>query len=455
MKMQARTITRAATRDPARGTRERGAARVAAHAVGMLLLAGFALAAQNAQAAANALIDVSHVSLPGDRQQVALTMSGPASIPKAFTIDNPARIALDLADTANELDERRVPHRRGAFAEHHRGRGGRAHARGHQPRLAALLRHLRARQQAPGDARSVRPRRRGARRGGERRAAARRGQAGRWPANGRRRRRRRAAQLDRRARLPPRSHGRGAHHLRSFLGRHRHRHAPGRRGASSSTSPTSSSPRGCRSASTSWTSAPRCSSSTRSRNKRGTKVIIQPATQEFEQLAYQSGRSLHRRAQADEQGGDRGEPTGQVRLRRREALAELPGHRGALGAAAARRLHRSQHRRLRRGGGQAHAAPEERALGPGARHHPAEQGARQASGGQRHHDRAGRGDRQSRAHRARGHEAEDRARPAQDRVLPGQPTPRPRSSRACCSRRPAACSPSAAASPSTPAPTRC
>ena len=108
VKMQARTITRAATRDPARGTRERGAARVAAHAVGMLLLAGFALAAQNAQAAANALIDVSHVSLPGDRQQVALTMSGPASIPKAFTIDNPARIALDLADTANELDERRV-----------------------------------------------------------------------------------------------------------------------------------------------------------------------------------------------------------------------------------------------------------------------------------------------------------------------------------------------------------
>ncbi len=74
----------------------------------LALLAGAALATQQLQAASNALIDISHVTLPGNKQQLALTMSGPASAPKAFTIDNPARIALDLADTSNNLDERNL-----------------------------------------------------------------------------------------------------------------------------------------------------------------------------------------------------------------------------------------------------------------------------------------------------------------------------------------------------------
>ncbi len=74
----------------------------------LALLAGAALATQQLQAASNALIDISHVNLPGNKQQLALTLSGPASQPKAFTIDNPARIALDLADTSNNLDERNL-----------------------------------------------------------------------------------------------------------------------------------------------------------------------------------------------------------------------------------------------------------------------------------------------------------------------------------------------------------
>ena len=74
----------------------------------LALLAGAALATQHLQAASNALIDISHVTLPGNKQQLALTLSGPASAPKAFTIDNPARIALDLADTSNNLDERNL-----------------------------------------------------------------------------------------------------------------------------------------------------------------------------------------------------------------------------------------------------------------------------------------------------------------------------------------------------------
>jgi len=69
--------------------------------------AGMVLAAQ-AAAAANALVDISHVTLTGNQQQLALTMSGPAQDAKSFTIDNPARIALDLPDTSNALDQRNI-----------------------------------------------------------------------------------------------------------------------------------------------------------------------------------------------------------------------------------------------------------------------------------------------------------------------------------------------------------
>ncbi len=75
-------------------------------AASLVLLAGLAFATQQVQAAGNALLDISHVTLPGNKQQLALTLSGPADEPRAFTIDNPARIALDLADTSNKLDQR-------------------------------------------------------------------------------------------------------------------------------------------------------------------------------------------------------------------------------------------------------------------------------------------------------------------------------------------------------------
>ena len=81
--------------------------RHAIRAASVLLLAGIAFAGQ-LHAAANSLVDISHVTLPGNKQQLALTMSGPAEAPTSFTIDNPARIALDLPDTANEMDEKRV-----------------------------------------------------------------------------------------------------------------------------------------------------------------------------------------------------------------------------------------------------------------------------------------------------------------------------------------------------------
>jgi len=74
----------------------------------LTLLAGFSLTSTMALAASNSLLDITHVTLPGNKQQLALQMSGPATEPKSFTIDNPARIALDLPDTSNEMDSRTV-----------------------------------------------------------------------------------------------------------------------------------------------------------------------------------------------------------------------------------------------------------------------------------------------------------------------------------------------------------
>ena len=76
--------------------------------VGLALVASAAIAVQHAQAAGNSLLDISHSTLAGNKQQLALTLSGPAGDPKAFTIDNPARIALDLPDTENMLEERNL-----------------------------------------------------------------------------------------------------------------------------------------------------------------------------------------------------------------------------------------------------------------------------------------------------------------------------------------------------------
>src|SRR5688572_224143 len=72
----------------------------------LLLVAG--LTSQPAPAQ-NALrleaIDVQ--PLPGQQVELRLRLSGPAPEPTAFTIDNPARISLDLPNTALGLESRR------------------------------------------------------------------------------------------------------------------------------------------------------------------------------------------------------------------------------------------------------------------------------------------------------------------------------------------------------------
>ncbi len=69
---------------------------------GLLLLGGIV----TAHAAGNTLQDVEFTSLAGNKVQITLTMSQPASVPLSFTIDNPARIALDFPETSNGLAER-------------------------------------------------------------------------------------------------------------------------------------------------------------------------------------------------------------------------------------------------------------------------------------------------------------------------------------------------------------
>jgi len=64
------------------------------------------LAAQ-AQEPSRHLQGIEVEQLPGQQVQLRLRMDGTAPQPMAFTIDNPARISLDLPDTGLALDQRR------------------------------------------------------------------------------------------------------------------------------------------------------------------------------------------------------------------------------------------------------------------------------------------------------------------------------------------------------------
>jgi type IV pilus assembly protein PilQ len=69
----------------------------------LLMFVGMTASAQEG----NRLQDIQIQSLPGQKVEIRLIMSGTAPEPLAFTIDNPARIALDLPDTALGLTSRR------------------------------------------------------------------------------------------------------------------------------------------------------------------------------------------------------------------------------------------------------------------------------------------------------------------------------------------------------------
>ena len=79
-------------------------------AVALVALAGaLAFAAQAALAqAATRLTKVELQPQPGNQLEVKLVLDGPAPQPVAFTIDNPARLAIDLPGTAVALESRRI-----------------------------------------------------------------------------------------------------------------------------------------------------------------------------------------------------------------------------------------------------------------------------------------------------------------------------------------------------------
>jgi len=71
--------------------------------VALLLFVGSTANAQEG----NRLQDIQVQSLPGQRVELKLIMSGTAPEPLAFTIEDPARIALDLPNTTLGLTSRR------------------------------------------------------------------------------------------------------------------------------------------------------------------------------------------------------------------------------------------------------------------------------------------------------------------------------------------------------------
>jgi len=71
---------------------------------GLALLFGLPLAGAQTE---NRLEDIRVQALPGNRLELELVTSGPASEPLSFTIDDPARISLDLRDTGIGLESRR------------------------------------------------------------------------------------------------------------------------------------------------------------------------------------------------------------------------------------------------------------------------------------------------------------------------------------------------------------
>jgi len=77
--------------------------------VACVMLLGLGATGVHAQEAQNSLEAVDVSSLPGNRVQIKFSMAQPPEEPLSFTIDNPARIALDFAGTKNSLEKRTTP----------------------------------------------------------------------------------------------------------------------------------------------------------------------------------------------------------------------------------------------------------------------------------------------------------------------------------------------------------
>jgi type IV pilus assembly protein PilQ len=79
-----------------------------------VLLFLFQITFVNAAGLAISSIDVA--SMPGDKLQIQMEMTGPAIAPKVFQTDNPARIALDFPGVANGLEKKMFPINQGSVS---------------------------------------------------------------------------------------------------------------------------------------------------------------------------------------------------------------------------------------------------------------------------------------------------------------------------------------------------
>lgn len=90
-----------------RGSRWYNAARQLLAGIGMATVLGFGISSPVA-AAGSTLENITYSSLPGNKVQVKLTLSGEVKKPSSFVIDDPARLALDFPDTGVNLATRTV-----------------------------------------------------------------------------------------------------------------------------------------------------------------------------------------------------------------------------------------------------------------------------------------------------------------------------------------------------------
>lgn len=86
-------------------------------------------------------------ALPGDRVELKLQFDEPVAAPRGYTIEQPARIALDLPGVQNKLGTKNREPERGQYAQRHGGRGEGSHTVDHQPDHVVVLHHPGGRQQ--------------------------------------------------------------------------------------------------------------------------------------------------------------------------------------------------------------------------------------------------------------------------------------------------------------------
>jgi len=87
--------------------------RSAVYSLSRLLVSVVGLFAMGVASATTQLMQIDANALPGDQVQLRLKLSDTAPQPLVFTVDNPARISMDLADTTIALPARRIDVKRG------------------------------------------------------------------------------------------------------------------------------------------------------------------------------------------------------------------------------------------------------------------------------------------------------------------------------------------------------